>query len=85
MPLLEAMVNGCPVICSAASCFPEICADAAVYFDPDDSESIRTALESTLGSPDQLRDLATRAARRAAQFSWQRCAAETAAVYRALV
>ncbi|MGG0307054.1 glycosyltransferase family 1 protein [Priestia megaterium] len=34
IPPLEAMVCGCPVVCSTAASIPEICSEAAVYFDP---------------------------------------------------
>lgn len=33
IPILEAFVNGCPVLLNNASCFPEIGGDAAIYFD----------------------------------------------------
>jgi hypothetical protein len=32
MPILEAMINRCPVIIQKKSCFPEIAGDAALYF-----------------------------------------------------
>lgn len=33
-PPLEAMYEGCPVICSAVASVPEICGDAVLYFNP---------------------------------------------------
>jgi len=85
MPLLEAMACGCPVICSRASAFPEVCGDAAAYFDPGDSESIRSVLERTLMSRESLISLAARGRERINRFSWDQCAAATAAVYEAIL
>jgi len=44
IPLLEAMYYGCKVVCSNASSFPEICGDAAFYFDPTNEQSLKDAL-----------------------------------------
>lgn len=33
-PPMEAMHQGCPVVCSYAAAMPEICGDAALYFNP---------------------------------------------------
>jgi glycosyltransferase involved in cell wall biosynthesis len=34
LPPLEAMINYCPVIASGAASIPEVCGNAALYFDP---------------------------------------------------
>ncbi len=81
MPLTEAMVQGCPVLCSNSSCFPEICADAALYFDPDDVDSIRQAIERLLDQPQRRASLVRDGRRRASAFTWASCAAGTAAAY----
>lgn len=85
IPLLEAMACGCPVACSDASSFPEVAGDAAYYFDPNDTDSIRATLESVLSSDMELRALAGRGVTRARQFSWEKCALETARVYKSVV
>lgn len=85
MPLTEAMQHGCPVICSDASSFPEICGDAAEYFDPVDVDDIRFTLERVLGCTDCLANLAEASRRRAQNFSWKKCADETSRVYRRLL
>ena len=82
IPLLEAMSAGCPVICSNVSSIPEVAGDAAEYFDPVDTESIRSAIER-VAYDDRHRDsLIERGHRRCMEFSWDRCAEETLAVYR---
>jgi glycosyltransferase involved in cell wall biosynthesis len=82
MPLTEAMVQGCPIVCSRASSFPEIAADAAAYFEAEDVDALRAAIESVALNEEWRHTLAARGQARASVFSWQRCARETAAVYR---
>jgi len=81
MPLLEAMSVGCPVICSDSSAFPEVAGEAADYFDARSVESIRAVLESCVGSDAWVARRRLDGPRRAASFSWERTALETAAVY----
>jgi len=44
LPPVEAMKYGVVSLCSTATSIPEICADAAIYFDPYSHESIYKAL-----------------------------------------
>jgi glycosyltransferase involved in cell wall biosynthesis len=82
LPPLEAMSLGCPVVCSDASSIPEVVGDAAVMFDPGDTDAIRAALEGVLGSIGRKAELVARGARRSSLFGWRRCAQETVEVYR---
>ncbi len=75
MPLTEAMVHGCPIACSSASCFPEICEDTAAYFDPRDPDDMAHVIEATVSLPPN--QPAKALAQRAVHFTWNRCAAET--------
>ena len=85
IPVLEAMSSGCPVACSNTSSVPEVAGDAAEYFDPTSVDAIRIALENL--SDDQRRRTALiKAGRRQSEiFSWDRCAAQHAAVYSAVL
>lgn len=85
MPLTEAMVQGTPIACAKASCFPEICEDAAAYFDPDDVADVAALLESLLAAPDRLASLGEKSKCRASMFTWGRCAQETQMAYRSSV
>jgi glycosyltransferase involved in cell wall biosynthesis len=82
IPPLEAMSFGCPVLCSDASSIPEIVGDAGSYFDPSDVDSIREAMESLVSSAELRTTLIARGRERLANFSYDRCAAETMKVYR---
>lgn len=81
IPPLEAMSSGCPVACSQTSSLPEVVGDAAVLFDPLNTDSIRQALESICVDQDLRVRLASAAAVRVRLFSWNRCAVETLAAY----
>jgi len=71
LPPLEAMHCGCPVIVSDRTSLPEVCADAALYCDPEDIGDIARQLKLLLSSA-QLRDeLHHKGLARARQFSWQ--------------
>ena len=85
IPVLEAMLLGCPVICSNSSSLPEVAGDAAEYFAPGETDDLRAALEAVVGSRSRQEDLARRGRLRAALFSWQKCARETLQVYRSLM
>ncbi|HEX2987803.1 MAG TPA: glycosyltransferase family 1 protein [Chloroflexota bacterium] len=82
LPALEAMACRTPVIVSNVSSLPEIVGDAGLTVDPTDIDGLTKALERVVTD----NELATRLGRlgqeRAAQFSWQKTAAETLAVYR---
>jgi glycosyltransferase involved in cell wall biosynthesis len=79
------MSLGCPVACSNTSSIPEVVSDAAEYFDPNDTESILAAMELVLTSPERQTDLINKGYERCTQFTWERCAQETLAVYRTIL
>jgi len=82
IPPLEAMSFGCPVLCSNTSSIPEVVGDAGDYFDPTNTESIRSCLEN-LAAHNSWRDtLIRRGYERCKMFSWERCAMVTAETYR---
>jgi glycosyltransferase involved in cell wall biosynthesis len=81
LPPLEAMACGTPVISSNAASLPEVVGDAALLVDPSDTAALAQALRAALTEPSLRADLRQRGLSRAAQFSWERCAAETLAVY----
>lgn len=82
-PVLEAMSMGCPVVTSNTSSLPEIAGRAGLLIDPTDPAQIARAMERMLDEPGLAGRLRQAGLRRARAFSWERCARETAAVYRA--
>ncbi|MFN3337383.1 MAG: glycosyltransferase family 4 protein [Thermomicrobium sp.] len=84
LPLLEAMACETPVITSNCSALPEVAGDAAVLVEPTDPLAIAAAIRSLAMDEERRRMLAQAGRERARQFTWERTARETAAVYRAL-
>lgn len=85
IPVLEAMSLGCPVACANTSSLPEVVGEAAVMFDPTDPEAMRASLESLAFNSEVRQDYIARGRRRAALFSWDRCAEETMRLYERVV
>ena len=75
--LLEGMAAGLPIACSDRGPMPEVLGDGGVYFDPEDPDSVATAIEELLVNHRARRAKARRASEIASQFSWSRCANET--------
>jgi glycosyltransferase involved in cell wall biosynthesis len=82
MSLLEAFSNNCPVCLSNSSCFPEIAADAGIYFDPYDSDSIYETIAKVIYDNEFSNRLRQAGQRRLLSFSWKKCAMETALSYK---
>ncbi len=85
LPVIEAMACGCPVVASAVPALQEVVGASGVLVPPDDVESLGRALAALLSSPDRGREMGECGRRRAATFSWDRCARDTLAVYREAV
>lgn len=51
LPAIEAMGNGCPVIAADAASLPEVCGEAALYFDPHDPASLATVMKRVVEEP----------------------------------
>ncbi len=81
LPVLEAMARGVPVATSSRASLAEVAGDAALLFDPEDPRSLADALQRLLHDPDLRARLSAAGRERAAQFTWERCARETVAVY----
>jgi len=78
-PPLEAMACGCPVAVARASSLPEICGDAAEYFDPEAPEDMAAAIVRALSG-----ELVELGLERARLFTWDESARRHEAVYREL-
>ncbi|OOQ60688.1 glycosyltransferase family 4 protein [Mucilaginibacter pedocola] len=81
LPLLEAFGNNCPVVCSKTTSLPEVAANAALYFDPEDEFSIAEAVSKVLQDKALRQNLINAGAERLEQFTVKRCVTDTLGVY----
>jgi alpha-1,3-rhamnosyl/mannosyltransferase len=85
LPVLEAMASGVPVVCSNATTLPEVTGGAAAMHEPNDVDTLLVCLQQGLEDGTWRHEARERGLVRADQFSWERCASETMAVYKAVV
>jgi glycosyltransferase involved in cell wall biosynthesis len=82
-PPLEAMANGCPVVCSNAASLPEVVGDAALTAAPEDYEQLARYCLDLLRQPDLRADLVRRGFANLERFTLRRFGDQLAAVYAA--
>jgi glycosyltransferase involved in cell wall biosynthesis len=82
LPVLDAMSSGVPVICRAGTSMAEFSQGACMLCDTGEPEELALKLEMLLQDEAARDEWAQKGLVQAAQFSWERCAAETAAIYR---
>jgi len=82
LPILEAMACCTPVIAANTSSLPEVVDDAGLLVSPDDPQELAAAIRRVLAEPDLAATLRERGLARARQFTWERTARQTLAVYR---
>jgi glycosyltransferase involved in cell wall biosynthesis len=78
LPPVEAMACGCPVAVSRVASLPEVCGNAAVYFDPTDTTDIARGIAEALTDPP------AGGIEQAARYTPERFAREHDSVYRDL-
>jgi len=81
LPGLEAMGYGAPVISSDATCLPEVYGDAAIYFDPNDTNDMAQKIENVLTNNELRNKLIKNGYAQLAKYSWKRAAKQTLQVY----
>ncbi len=83
LPPLEAMQCGAPVITSNVSSLPEVVGDAALLVSPADENALCQAMLSLYRSEGLCAALRAKGLVQAGKFSWEKCARDTLAGYRA--
>jgi glycosyltransferase involved in cell wall biosynthesis len=81
LPVLEAMQRGVPVACSNRSSLPEVAGDAALLFDPENTNEIAQAIQRLLAGGEEVERLKVSGKARAGAFTWDATARATAASY----
>jgi glycosyltransferase involved in cell wall biosynthesis len=84
IPVLEAMACGAPVLTSNSTALAEVAGDAAVLADPQDARALGEDMIRVLEDEPLRAALTVKGFNRAKQFSWERAATKTLALYREL-
>ncbi len=94
LPLVEAMGYGVPIAaadCRLAqdgkeyfNCFPELCGEAAEYFNPLSKESLCASMQRVLGDEQYREQLVACGFERIKRFSWDLAAKQTIVVFEEL-
>jgi glycosyltransferase involved in cell wall biosynthesis len=81
IPLIEAMACGCPIVTADTCAPPEVVDGAAVLVDPLRVEDIAAGMRKVIFDTELRARLIARGLQRAADFSWEKCAAEVLALF----
>ena len=84
LPIIEAMACGTPVVCSDRGAIPEVAGGAAITIDPASCDDLANAINRVLSDKSLRHKMSDQGVRRAQDFSWEKCARQTLAVYRDL-
>jgi len=81
LPGIEAMAFGTPVAAADNTALPEVYDEAAIYFDPNDSDDIAQRINQVLTDKDLAESLSSRGQAWARTFSWTKTARATLDIY----
>ncbi len=86
IPVLEAMTTGCLIASSRASSLPEVYYEGAITFNPKSLKSMEKAISKALKqSPSKKAKHIEMGKQKAKEFSWEKTAKLTAAVYKKVI
>ena len=85
IPICEALACGCPIVTSTGGVFGEAAEDAALYVDPENPDEIAEAVCRVLQDDALRQSLKVKGIQRAKDLTWDKCAAETLALFESLV
>lgn len=77
LPVLEALACHVPVACARSGALPEIGAEYAIYFDPDDLENFALSIEKIVTDQKVRERLTENVDKWTKRFSWDKTAEET--------
>lgn len=85
LPGLEAMQYGLPVVSSNATCLPEVYGDAALYFDPENTEDMAAKIGKVIKDPKLRAQLKKKGLAQVKKYSWRTMAGATLKIYNSLL
>ncbi len=84
LPPLEAMSHGLPVISSSATCLPEILGQAALYFNPNNSQEIIQRIKEVLDDKKLQEKLISSGFKKIKEYSWNEMSKEILKIYQSV-
>lgn len=81
LPPLEAMTQGVPVVVGKGSSLSEVVAEAGVVVDPRSVSDLTKKIHRLLSDASWRELMAKKGMARAQEFSWEKCAEETAKIF----
>jgi len=85
LPPLEAMAAGTPVVTSNAASIPEVCGDAALYFDPFNVDEMADKILQMIGDETMKMKYIKRGKKRVKSLSWEKTAQKTIKILHSLI
>lgn len=82
LPGLEAMAYGAPVASSQATCLPEVYGDAALYFDPHNTDEMAAVIDRLISDESLRAEQIKKGTLQHQKYSWRRMAEQTLDVYK---
>ena len=82
LPVLESMASGTPVICSETGFTKEIKSQSVSLFDPNSVNNLREAMAELYEDASLLKKLGLNGYEASRCYTWERCFAKTAEVYK---
>jgi glycosyltransferase involved in cell wall biosynthesis len=71
LPPVEAMACGCPTVVSSFASMPEVCQDAALYFNPLDPEDLAKTISAVLNNESLQNELRRKGLQVAQNYEWE--------------
>lgn len=84
IPLLEAMACACPTVTAKTCAPPEVAEGAAYLVDPLDVDAIAEGMRTVLCDATLRERMIAKGLKRAADFSWEKCAGEVLTLFDSL-
>jgi glycosyltransferase involved in cell wall biosynthesis len=81
IPILEAFSCDCPAVLSNTSSLPEVAGNAAIFFNPEEENSLKDSIENLIYNEKLREELKIKGRKRLKNFSWEKCALETQKIY----
>ena len=81
LPVVDAMACGIPVVVSNSTSLPEIVGEAGLLVDPNNVKQISGSISVLYSNKKMKEELSEKGLERGKFFTWDKCAAQSLAVY----